>query len=306
MAAEEKNLSAYLGIISKNKGIIFFFTFVCFMTVTAISYLMPDVYRASSLILVDTESQNIFDVRDVVTLGTDYYAYTDYLNTQMEILKSHSIAEQVFNTCNLDNNLNAAFIPETEKSTFLTRMRLKYKEFRRDLFRRLLPVRKPESDEVKHLKKLEAFKQNIKITHQRDTRLIQISYEHQNPKLAAGMVNSITDSYIDYNLKRKINASNEALIWINSEIEKIRSTLKDKENELQKFRDENNLVSAEEKRELLKQSIIDLNEKITEAQITYASYTKKYQIKHPKMQQLMELLTNLNNDFSAKRKEAIE
>ncbi|MBN2143090.1 MAG: polysaccharide biosynthesis tyrosine autokinase, partial [Candidatus Aureabacteria bacterium] len=173
-------------------------------------------------------------------------------------------------------------------------------------FHRLFPPRTTDSDEVKHLKRLEAFKQNIKITHQRDTRLIQISYEHQNPKLAADMVNVITDKYIDYNLKRKINASNEALIWIKSEIEKIRSVLKDKENELQKFRDENNLVSAEEKRELLSQSIIDLNKKITEAEITYASYTKKYQIKHPKMQQLMELMTNLNNDFSAKRKEAIE
>ena len=82
------NFILFMDILKKNKWIIILFTFVCVTTVTFFSIISPDIYRATSVLLIGMQSEKVLDMEDVVTLGADYYAYNDYLNTQIERIRT--------------------------------------------------------------------------------------------------------------------------------------------------------------------------------------------------------------------------
>jgi len=149
------------------------------------------------------------------------------------------------------------------------------------------------------------FQTDIKVEHNKDTRLLFVSYEHKNPELAAEIINKLVSIYISKNLDRKIDASKSAVLWLSHEVDNLRSTLKRNEKSLQNFRKDNNIISADERREIMNKSIIDLSEKLTEAESRFAENKKRYRLKHPTMQQLMDLVSSLNNKLQFTRKESI-
>ncbi len=292
-----------MDILKRNKWVITLFTSVCVVTVTFFSLISPDIYRATSVLLVSMQSQKVLDMQDVVTLGADYYAYSDYLNTQIEILQSRPIAEKVYNECVLKK---AAEKAAEKKDSLAEKIKMRIKSLIRGIKNHVFPPDESITEERRYLMQLEAFRSLIKIEHQRDTQLLKITYEHEDPELAASIVNAIADAYMESNLEKKIEGSKAALSWLASESQKMKQILNDKENELQKFRAENNMVSVEERREILNNTILDMSRKITEAESIYSEYSSRYRAKNPKMKQLTGLLTDLKKMLADKRNEAIE
>jgi len=69
--------------------------------------LQDDIYKATAILLIDKESANVLNVQDVVTLGdSNYWSYKEYLQTQMEIIKSRDIIKIVFDDLNLKERLH--------------------------------------------------------------------------------------------------------------------------------------------------------------------------------------------------------
>lgn len=294
------NFILFMDILKKNKGVIALFTFVCVAAVSFFSFISPDIYRATSVLLIGMQSEKVLDMQDVVTLGADYYAYNDYLNTQIEILQSRPIAETVFRECVLTKG-------EVQKpDSFVQRMKKLLKDFKKRIKEYLHLSDQSLTQEEKYLMELEAFRKIIKIDHQRDTQLVSISYEHKDPELAAAIVNALAKAYMDSNLEKKIAGSREALSWLTLESQKMKKVLNEKEIELQKFRSENNIISVEERREILNNTILDLSRKITEAESIHSEYTSRYREKNPKMKQITALLADLRKMLAEKRSEAIE
>lgn len=293
-----------MDILKKNKWIIILFTFVCLTTVTFFSIISPDIYRATSVLLIGMQSEKVLDMQDVVTLGADYYAYNDYLNTQIEILQSRPIAEKVFNECVLQRGVEQK--DNQKPVSFAQKIKNLINAVKTKIKKSLLLPDRALTEEEKYFMQLEAFRKVITIEHQRDTQLVSISYEHENPELAASIVNSLARTYMESNLEKKIAGSRDALGWLTAESQKMKKVLNEKENELQKFRAENNVVSVEEKREILNNTILDLSRKITEAEAIYSENTGRYRAKNPKMRQLTALMTDLNKMLADKRCEAID
>ena len=85
-------------------------TILTFLTVTMLvvvvgTSLQTPLYRAAVTVLVDMESPNVLAVstsRDGSTVGqANYMTYADYYRTQMEIIKSRTIAQRVFTNLKL-------------------------------------------------------------------------------------------------------------------------------------------------------------------------------------------------------------
>lgn len=301
MSTAENELKVYLEILSRRRWAIFAFTFVCVMVVGVYSILQPNIYRASATILVDMESANILNMKDVVTLGADYWSYKEYLKTQVEILNGRPIAEEVFEKLGLEERLDEDTLPaDADLSSFLRRQILNRFEFLRG--------KEKSSDDEKrsHYEAILSFQQNIKVMHQPDTRLIRVTFEHRDPYLASEVVNTLAELYVKKNLEKKTDASKQAGKWLENEIDSLKSLLKQKEEELQEFRAEHNLISADERREIINQALVDLSKKLTEAESRFAEYKKRYRLKHPKMQQVLALAASLDEKLVNKRKEAID
>jgi len=154
-------LSDYLRIIKSRRQLVATFFFVTVFVVTIGSFLMRPVYRATVTLLVDEESPNVLTASGSVALGNpDYYSYKEYLQSQKEIIKSRSIARQVFDELKLGES----------------------KEYRNS--------RDPIKD----------FLKSVNVEAVRDTRLLNLYVENKSPKLAADIANRLAAVYVVRNL----------------------------------------------------------------------------------------------------------
>lgn len=157
----EVHISDYLRIIKSRKSIIITFFFVTVFTVTLGSFLTKPVYRATATLLIDLESPNVLTTTGSVALGNiNYYAYKEYFQSQTEIIKSRSIAKEVF------------------------------KEFKLGQSKDYLNAKDP----------LKGFLNTIKAEPVRDTRLLLLNVDNKDPELATGLANRIAEVYIERNL----------------------------------------------------------------------------------------------------------
>ena len=155
------NINDYLQVLKNRKKVIIVFFFTTVFAVTLGSFIMRPVYRATVTLLIDIENPKVLTTTGNVAMGaTDYYAYKEYFQSQSEIIQSRSIARHVFEEFNLGN----------EK---------KYKK---------------SKDPLKD------FQKTVSVEPVRDTRLLRLSVDNRDAKLAADLANGIAETYVVRNL----------------------------------------------------------------------------------------------------------
>jgi len=155
------NINDYLRVIINRKKVIAVFFTTTFLAVTIGSFIMRPVYRATTTLLIDVENPKVLTASGNVSMGSaDFYAYKEYFQSQSEILQSRSIARQVFNEFNLGDT----------------------KKYRR------------AKDPIKD------FQKNISVEPIRDTRLLKLNVDDNNPELAAALANRLAETYVMRNL----------------------------------------------------------------------------------------------------------
>ena len=142
------------------------------------------------------------------------------ISTQIEVLESDPVIQQVIDRQKLTDGENAPLKPE---------------DFRKKLSTELIG----------------------------GTDVVEIRYEHPSPKMAADVVNTLMDVYIQTQIKGNQSEPEAAKEFINKELPTIQSRVTEAEKNISQFRAENNIVDlAEEKRELVT-SLGTLNQQIS-------------------------------------------
>src|SRR3989304_5709440 len=98
---EEINLRDYLQVVLRRKWIIIAF-FVVSVTLVAIkSFKATPIYKTTVQVLIDKENPNVISFQEVMSMdGVD----TTFIQTQLKILESRSLARRVINALNLKEN----------------------------------------------------------------------------------------------------------------------------------------------------------------------------------------------------------
>lgn len=157
----EINLADYITIIRRRFWVIFTFFVIVVAIVTVATYMQVPVYRATTTVLIDEETPDVLSAKDGLSLGSPgYVSYREYYQTQLEIIKSRSIAKDVFSALALGST------PEYADS--------------RD------PIKK--------------FLLKLKVEPSRNTRLVYINFEDKDKDLATRIVTMISNIYAARNL----------------------------------------------------------------------------------------------------------
>ena len=69
---------------------------------------------------------------------------------------------------------------------------------------------------------LKVFSKNLTVEPVAGTRLIEIDYLNPDPRLAAAVVNDLTQGLIDYNFQTRYNATNQASAWLTGQLSELR------------------------------------------------------------------------------------
>lgn len=118
----------------------------------------------------------------------------------------------------------------------------------------------------------------LKARIRRGTTLVDLSFESSDPKRAAGVVNAVADSYIDWMLMGKIQVVSQANDFLVAQIEKLRVEVDSRERDLQQFSERKSIVSLnpEGNATLLKLEALnkDYAQALTERVAKEARYTE--------------------------------
>ena len=146
-------------------------------------------------------------------------ANEEYFNTQHLILKSRSLANKLFISAGLANRPEYKGLKDP-LSAFLNRLQVK-------------PVKK--------------------------SRLVRLTASAYDPETATKISNLWADIYIKQNLMDRLNSSSDAAGWLSEKVDELQKKVQQSEYALQKYKEENNIISIKERENIVLQKLSELN-----------------------------------------------
>jgi succinoglycan biosynthesis transport protein ExoP len=223
---EEPHLMDYVHVIFKRRWVVATVFLIIFFSVAIRSFTMTPVYRATAQMLIDKENPNVTNIKEVLDIKA---SDIDYYQTQYNILKSKALALKVIRALNLKDN----------------------KEFG--------PVK--EDTEATQNNLIANYLGKLKIDPIRNSRLVNVSFDSNDKRLAATIANTHARLYIESNLERKFSASQDATGWLSTRIKEVKERLEESETKLQSYRKEKGVIAIDmdEKYNVDSQKLKDLN-----------------------------------------------
>ncbi len=223
---------------------------VLFTTLTAIYVARkPDIYRARAVVQVDLEQTN----PDVVTSDRQRSmpnADPAYVNTQLQLLWSDSLIRRVIKDHNLDANKDLQRDRgEMGTSTWRSALRSLGLATAVNANKETVVLEMPgqlslgTSEEIAEAVRLAPFVKlihtNLEIDPRResrmtykDTRLIDISFRHTNPVLAAFVANSIAETFTIVNQEKRSGTSRKTNDFLQERISSLTMDIRNDEEKL--------------------------------------------------------------------------
>lgn len=106
---------------------------------------------------------------------------------------------------------------------------------------------------------LEVLGDNRKIVPRRLSLIINIVYRHPDRQIAAKVANLFVDEFIAYNARVRIDESMKAVEELKIRAEQQERTVKDLANELQNYREKNNMISLDQRKDIVTEKLKALN-----------------------------------------------
>ncbi len=136
------------------------------------------------------------------------------------------------------------------------------------------------------------------------TRLVNISCVNPNPEMAAKIINTLFDKYMEFNVLIKTRSSREISTSIGKQISELRDSLAQKQEELQKYSKKKDLYFLSRRDSTVVENFSDLNRAFTQAQINRVNKEAKYmEIKGMKFEDYpmiknSSLISSLKGEYS--------
>jgi len=249
---KEPHLLDYLIILRKHQWLVLSFLLTVVTVVTIATFKMKPVYVAAARVEVDREAQSIQPFPE----SNSYDEYVDtenYIETQTKILQSETLALQTIKSMDLG----------------------RYPEFggRPNTF--IIPHAGVTSQRPAILG---SFLGSLSIQRVKDSRLIEVRFEGQDPQLAAQIVNGHLQNYIEANFRSKYDATQQASTWLSGELEELRIKVEKSEAAKIAYERENQIWTIDEKQNITTQKLSDINKALTDAQTDLVQKQALYQV----------------------------
>ncbi|HZH34173.1 MAG TPA: polysaccharide biosynthesis tyrosine autokinase, partial [Pyrinomonadaceae bacterium] len=241
----------------------------------------PDIFLATAQVQVDLEGVNqdlVSNERRAPVVNSD----PAYFNTQLQILNSPSLLRRVVREIDLENNKEFATIKQEQSRSgfrsFLRMIGLASPEKKKD---DSVPVSSSTSSstledlaEAKRLQPfVEAVQKNLSVDPVREgrstfkeTRLINISYQHTNPELAAQVVNTIATVFTKNNQEKKFKTSGSTSKYLQDRVAELQTEIKRDEQRLAQNKKSAGVLELDEKSTVALQRLQGLSTDLLKAE----------------------------------------
>ncbi|MEO8436628.1 MAG: GumC family protein, partial [Pyrinomonadaceae bacterium] len=260
----------------------------------------PDIYQAEARVQVDQENNPAY-----ATGKNTPYIYSPandpaYFNTQLQILTSPGLLRRVAKTLDLEHNPVALRGQSTrQRSTWQSVVSMLGFGSKQSVEQKNKPLELPltstmapasTTEDLAEAKRLSPFvgaiQGGLKVDpvrenragYYKETRLIDLTYTHGDPQVAARVVNAVADIFVRANLEKKGETNTTTSEFLNKRIAELQSTIRTDEERLVAYAKNNQILSLDANQNTVVERLNGLNKQLLEAEVerikAEAEYTK--------------------------------
>lgn len=228
----------YLKVINRYKWRVLLLAIAVSILTAIMTMKMTPIYSATATLLIEADQAKAISFEEAIGLGANR---KEYFSTQLEILKSHQLAKLVIEHLHLQppnessvkasllSKLKASipFIPQKNKSSVTAST-----------------LTEQQRAEQKQHAFTSAFLSRLSLSPIKNTQLVNITYQSNDPQLAANAANAFGDIYIEQDLANKIGVTQQAVDWLRTQLFHLRDSVDESEAKLQNYREQESLIDV--------------------------------------------------------------
>lgn len=233
----------YWGIIQQYwLGIIGLAVMISILTALIVWPKTP-IYQATASLLMESKQAKIVSIEDIYASDNNK---NDYLQSQIEILKSRDLTRMVIEKLNLFEHPEYSPKPKTESTSFDWKKWLPFELPKSPTGSTDNPNDSNKSQTLNPEEQLiPAFQRNLTIDIVKGTHILKISFESSDPELAMKAANTVGEVYIESGTDSKSKLTRKATEWMTTRLDALKDKLTQSEQKLQDFMEKENLVDLD-------------------------------------------------------------
>jgi len=263
---EEIDLLYYLYVLNKYKWTVLGMSVIIAIITALYTNTLVPMYQSTATLLIESQEEKVVSIQEVYGLPG---ANAQYFETQNQILRSRELAKRVVDELNLVTN--PEFDPKAQSDGFISKLnpltwiaRLRASDSG--------AAGAPASNALITNSVVEKFINQLDIAPLRNSQLINISFESQDPQLAAMVPNVLAKTYIDSVLEGRLGVTKQAADWIVERLANLRDNVDKSEQALQQFLEKENLVDVQGVDSMATKELKDLSTELMSARKELTEY----------------------------------
>lgn len=267
------HLREIMRIIRKRRWLVAVISAIVTILVAVEVFRSPSQYRATGKIEVSKDSPVILKTKDQAIELED----SDSLNTKMVIFKSRPLLEDIVVILKLDQHHN--FIEGMQKKSVTDAIR--------DISNRIsgqtngsadseeeksaasqtvvLQERTPEESEQMR-PYVSILRNKLKVEAMEDTSVLEVSFEHTDPVLAAAIVNTAIKNFRDRSFERRTSRFESTSNWLDRSTRDLKSKVQQAEAALAEYTKRNEIFATDGKQTLTSEKLSGLHAQVMKAE----------------------------------------
>ena len=232
-AQDYVSLATYWNTLLKRRWTIATVAIIVTTLVAIVSFKMQPVFKATARVQVESDTPLIQSIEELFQKGT---ADDTFVQTQIQVLKSESLAWRTIGELRLSPHLispaKLAAIPSEQQKVGL----------------------------------INAFKKRLTVELTPKTRMLSVSYEDPDSKLAAQVATALVNNYIDYSFRQKYDATRQASGWMEQQLDELKAKVESSQQALVEYEREHQIVNTSEKGSMQEQMLSDYSRDLAAAE----------------------------------------
>jgi len=259
---ERRSLMDVWRVLTKQRFTIITMTVLFVAGAVWYAFRTPPVYESVSRIEI---KPNEYGSGDLLGLFEAEDEAAEGLQTEVRILQSDSVLFQTAQALNL-----------------LPRLRGNNKKDQQG------PAAPPTPQERRAL--IGMIKGGLSVSIIPNTRLVEIHYRNNDPKLSTEIANQLVETYADQELQTKFERTQHVSAWLQNRMDDLRQEASDTQRNLAEYQRQHNIVGTDENSNLTTQTLEDISGELDSAEadrITKQARMQEFNSLSPDMMALM-------------------
>jgi capsular exopolysaccharide synthesis family protein len=247
------HLRAYWHILFKRRWSVLTVTLVVTLWTIIMTARTLPVYRATARVEVEAETPEIQTLNDLFRAGSGGIDDA-FLQTQVNVLQSENLAWRTALQLGLMDNPEFGAVSGGGEH--------------------------PAAEAQPRVKNglIQAFRGHLHIELMKDSRMVEVSFESNDPQLAARAANALVNNYVEYSFHVKYDATRQASMWMEQQLDELKAKVEKSQQAMVDYERQNAIVDLGDKQSVVAQKLDTLSQELTNAQTDRMQKESLYQL----------------------------